>query len=271
MRVEIKNGRVKATPAGALPYQIVFCLKERNEKKINSHRWALQAFGRILDPKICVFLDVGAEPSRTSIYHLWKAFDQHPTCGGVSALTKVFMTTAQNLLTDPIVAAQNFEYKSWNALDRPFDSLLGLRFDMPTAMFACRLNAICNDKYGMGPLNDYFQSNAGSGMFDSNMFLTEDRVLSFALVMKKLCHWDLRYEHRATASIDVPEVYSEYVFQRRRWLNGNLFSSLYAISHIYQIFGTSHSPARKALLFLQCLYQFFALAYTWLSIVSNNF
>ncbi|KNB02387.1 chitin synthase [Fusarium oxysporum f. sp. lycopersici 4287] len=33
------------------PVQMIFCLKQKNTKKINSHRWLFNAFGRILNPE----------------------------------------------------------------------------------------------------------------------------------------------------------------------------------------------------------------------------
>jgi hypothetical protein len=33
---------------GIVPTQIIFCIKERNQKKINSHRWFFNAFARLL-------------------------------------------------------------------------------------------------------------------------------------------------------------------------------------------------------------------------------
>jgi len=33
---------------GIMPAQILFCLKEKNQKKINSHRWFFNAFGPLL-------------------------------------------------------------------------------------------------------------------------------------------------------------------------------------------------------------------------------
>ena len=33
---------------GVVPTQIVFCMKERNQKKINSHRWFFNAFAPLL-------------------------------------------------------------------------------------------------------------------------------------------------------------------------------------------------------------------------------
>ena len=54
------------------PVQIMFCLKNKNTKKLNSHRWSFNAFAACLNPNICILLDVGTKPSKTSIYHLWK-------------------------------------------------------------------------------------------------------------------------------------------------------------------------------------------------------
>lgn len=44
-------------------------------KKINSHRWALQAFAPQLDPRVVVLIDVGTKPAAGSLYSLWKQFD----------------------------------------------------------------------------------------------------------------------------------------------------------------------------------------------------
>jgi chitin synthase len=73
---------------GACPVQIVFCLKEQNKKKLNSHRWAINGACPLLRPNgqlfpciaimyshhtsVCVLLDVGTKPTGTSIYELWK-------------------------------------------------------------------------------------------------------------------------------------------------------------------------------------------------------
>lgn len=48
---------------------------ELSAKKINSHRWALQAFAPQLDPNVVMLIDVGTKPGDRSLYHLWKAFD----------------------------------------------------------------------------------------------------------------------------------------------------------------------------------------------------
>jgi chitin synthase len=35
---------------GNCPVQIIFCLKEQNKKKLNSHRWFFNAFGPLINP-----------------------------------------------------------------------------------------------------------------------------------------------------------------------------------------------------------------------------
>lgn len=61
----------------ASPMQVIFCLKEKNTKKINSHRWFFSAFCRLLQPNICVLLDVGTRPGPKSLYRLWKTLVPH--------------------------------------------------------------------------------------------------------------------------------------------------------------------------------------------------
>lgn len=78
--------KYKGAEAGIVPVQIIFALKEQNQKKINSHRWFFNAFARCLNPNVCVLLDVGTRPGPTSIYHLWKAFDKNSNVGGAVSL-----------------------------------------------------------------------------------------------------------------------------------------------------------------------------------------
>lgn len=35
---------------GTCPVQVLFCLKEQNKKKLNSHRWFFNAFGPLIKP-----------------------------------------------------------------------------------------------------------------------------------------------------------------------------------------------------------------------------
>lgn len=261
---------VNFTSKRTIPVQMIFCMKERNQKKINSHRWFFNAFGQILKPKVCVLLDAGTEPSHDSIYHLWKAFDQNPRIGGACGEIRAGLGKAGNKLLNPLVAAQNFEYKMSNILDKPMESVFGFITVLPGAFSAYRFEALQNNANGEGPLNKYFKGetlhDSNAGIFTANMYLAEDRILCFELVAKRDSRWLLKYVKSAHAVTDVPENLSELVLQRRRWLNGSFFAAIYSISHTYSLWRSSHSLLRKLFLHIEFLYQLVSILFSWFSI-----
>lgn len=269
---------VNFTNKRTVPVQMIFCLKERNQKKINSHRWFFNAFGEILNPKVCVLLDAGTEPSHDSIYHLWKAFDDNPRIGGACGEIRAGLGKAGHKLLNPLVAAQNFEYKMSNILDKPMESVFGFITVLPGAFSAYRYVALQNNAFGEGPLEKYFKGEepdpddvAGKpkkpeGIFTANMYLAEDRILCFELVAKRDAAWLLKYVKSAHAVTDVPEKLSELILQRRRWLNGSFFAAIYSISHVYNLWRSSHSLLRKLILHVEFLYQFASILFSWFSI-----
>ncbi|KAJ5210590.1 Chitin synthase [Penicillium cf. griseofulvum] len=267
--LEVKGTQVHLKPRSGPPVQLIFCLKEKNQKKINSHRWFFQAFGRVLDPNICVLLDAGTKPGKDSIYHLWKAFDVEPMCGGACGEIKVMLSHGKKLL-NPLVAGQNFEYKLSNILDKPLESSFGFITVLPGAFSAYRFVALQNDKNGQGPLERYFlgekMHGANAGIFTANMYLAEDRILCFEIVSKRKCRWLLQYVKSSTGETDVPDQMAEFILQRRRWLNGSFFAAVYAITHFYQIFRSDHSFIRKFMLMIEFVYQTISMIFAWFGI-----
>ena len=272
MQLEIKKGVVNVKK-GNTPVQMLFCLKEKNQKKINSHRWFFQAFGSVLDPNICVLIDAGTKPGKDSIYHLWKAFDLEPKCAGACGEIKAMLEHGKKLL-NPLVATQNFEYKMSNILDKPLESAFGFISVLPGAFSAYRYLALQNDKTGNGPLDKYFAGEkmhgANAGIFTANMYLAEDRILCFELVSKRNCHWILQYVKSATGETDVPTEMADFILQRRRWLNGSFFAAVYALAHSLDIFRSDHSFLRKMMFLIEFFYQTINMLFAWFAIVSVN-
>ncbi|KXN90875.1 Chitin synthase 3 [Leucoagaricus sp. SymC.cos] len=285
------NLHFKFPDKGIVPTQIIFCMKEKNQKKINSHRWGFNAFGVMLQvrasglfmrinadacgfkPNICVLLDVGTQPGNNSIYKLWKAFDLNSNVGGACGEISAYKGKNWSLLLNPLVAAQNFEYKISSILDKPTESMFGYITVLPGAFSAYRYIALQNDSRGQGPLASYFKGEVLHGrdtdIFTSNMYLAEDRILCFELVAKANCDWVLRYVKGAVGETDVPDSLPEFISQRRRWLNGSFFAATYAIAHVGQVLMSGHSMTRKVILMVETVYNLTNLVFAWFSIVSG--
>ncbi len=268
MTVGIKKGVVEVKK-GTTPVQLLFCLKEKNQKKINSHRWFFQAFGAVLNPNICVLIDAGTKPGKDSVYQLWKAFDLEPMCAGACGEIKAMLVGGKKLI-NPLVATQNFEYKMSNILDKPLESAFGFITVLPGAFSAYRYIALQNDKAGQGPLEKYFAGEkmhgANAGIFTANMYLAEDRILCFELVSKRNCHWILQYVKSATGETDVPTTMAEFISQRRRWLNGSFFAAVYALAHSFDIFRSDHSFLRKMAFLVEFTYQTISMLFAWFAL-----
>ncbi|KAJ2914753.1 hypothetical protein MD484_g5675, partial [Candolleomyces efflorescens] len=72
---------IKLTPDSDPPFvpvQIVLCLKNQPQNKINSHQWLFNAFAPILKPFACILLGAGTVPGPTSFYQLWASFKLDP-------------------------------------------------------------------------------------------------------------------------------------------------------------------------------------------------
>lgn len=281
---------VKLTTDKVVPVQLLFCLKEQNAKKINSHRWCFEAISQVLDPNIVVLLDCGTQPSGKALYHLWKEFDKDAQVAGACGEITVSLKKRQ-IGTNPLVYGQNFEYKISNILDKPTESVFGFISVLPGAFSAYRYVALQNDISGKGPLEKYFKGEflhgsgeldpdddeyelkrnmlkEEAGIFTSNMYLAEDRILCYELVAKRGCSWLLRYCKSARAETDVPERLAEFILQRRRWLNGSFFAAIYSLVHFPKIWASSHSFGRKFCLHIEFFYQFINLIVSWFSIAS---
>jgi len=262
--------KFKGAEKGIVPCQLIFCLKEKNQKKLNSHRWFFNAFGKALNPNVCILLDVGTRPGHDSLYHLWKAFDRDSSVAGAAGEIRAAKGKAWLQLLNPLVASQNFEYKMSNILDKPLESTFGYITVLPGALSAYRYHALQNDSTGHGPLSQYFKGETLHGqdadVFTANMYLAEDRILCWELVAKRNEHWVLKYVSQATGETDVPDAIPEFISQRRRWLNGAFFAAVYSLLHFKQIWSTDHSIGRKILLHFEFIYQFVQLIFTFFAL-----
>jgi hypothetical protein len=130
----------------------------QNAKKINSHRWLFNAICPHLEPEVCILLDAGTKPGPRSLYYLWEAFYHNPNlggaCGEIHAMCERRVPLNPRLISyfsdwcfspqnqvsggkkllNPLVAAQNFEYKV-RLVHHPLNPALVLDFEIDFLWF----------------------------------------------------------------------------------------------------------------------------------------
>lgn len=252
------------------PIQLIYALKENNGGKLNSHLWFFNAFSEQLLPTYTVLVDVGTIPGPSSIFKLIRSMDRNPQIGGVAGEIAVEQPNYFN----PVIAAQHFEYKISNIMDKSLESVFGFISVLPGAFSAYRYEAIRAEK-GAGPLPEYFKSLTTStkdlGPFKGNMYLAEDRILCFELLARRGRNWTMHYVKDAIARTDVPETLVDLIKQRRRWLNGSFFAGLFAISSFARVWKESgHSISRKLVLSVEFFYLLVQNLLAWF-LLSNLF
>ncbi|KAL8878090.1 MAG: hypothetical protein Q9198_004030 [Flavoplaca austrocitrina] len=257
------------------PVQMLLCIKQHNSKKINSHRWLFNAFGRILHPYVVISIDAGTEPSTGSILALWKAFYNNMNLGGASGEVRAMLGPMYNQLRNVLVASQNFEYKVNTMLDKPLESVFGYLTVLPGAFSAYNYRAVLGR-----PLEQYFNGDPllaerlgkkglkGMGIFMRNLYLAEDRILCFELVSKKNAKWHLSYVKAAKAETDTPISMVDFITQRRRWLNGSFAATVYSLLHFHRMYKTHHNVLRMLFFHVQLVYNVVALILAWFGLAA---
>ncbi|KAJ3196839.1 Chitin synthase, class 2 [Irineochytrium annulatum] len=246
-----------------VPCQTVFLLKEKNAKKINSHRWFFNAVCNQMVPDVCILIDVGTKPTKESFYHLYRAFERNPNVAGACGEIAAELGPMWKNLLNPIVAVQNFEYKMSNILDKPLESSFGYISVLPGAFSAYRFTALQGE-----PLKCYFKGENphGKDVKEANMYLAEDRILCFELVVKADSQNILKYVKSARAETDVPDTLHDLIKQRRRWLNGSFFASVHATLNWQRIFRSGHTGGMKWLLLMEFIYNGINLLFSWFNL-----
>ncbi|KAF9204887.1 Chitin synthase, class 2 [Haplosporangium sp. Z 27] len=255
----IKNSNKHHYP----PVQIVFCLKERHTKKLNSHRWFFNALCPLLKPRITLLTTAGAKIGKGSLFHLWDAFNRNPHTAGACGEIRVAKGLLWWKVLNPIIAAQIFEYKVSSVLEKPFESIFGYISVMPGALVAYRYEALLPDQTsGKGPLTAYFEpdylvfsdDHREVGEVLQYSYFAEDQILPFLITTKINSQYTMQYVRSAWAETELPAGIGTFLGMKRKWQNRRFFGLIYAVTHIAAIWRSGHNFLRKLWLTLEIIY-----------------
>lgn len=243
--------------------QLIFCVKQKNKRKLNSHLWFFGGFCEFFQPKFVMLIDVGTQPHPNSLFLLYEALETQNDLAGCCGEIRPMDPNIWKL----VVPAQAVEYKLGHIFDKAFESLLGYITFLPGAFSAYRWSALQGD-----PLwKEYFKSICRPEImnaFNSNIYLAETRILCLALVSKKNERFLLRYVKNSVSETDVPESISMLMMQRRRWINGSWFALIDSIRKCAMIFESGHSCCRKMIFSIQMVYYVVNVVFAWVMVGS---
>jgi cellulose synthase/poly-beta-1,6-N-acetylglucosamine synthase-like glycosyltransferase len=279
-------------PGGQLPTMLA--IKHKNKgSKLDSHQWFFtftEEYQRESGGGLLVFLiDAGTEASKGSLAMMVRELEWNPKLGGVCGEIAIDRRTdikeGQDHLSNVIIAAQKFEYKTSHLLDKAFESRFGYISVLPGAFSGYRLSAINHDRNDTAqsnvvratPLETYchsIQESAGEetvSITKGNMYLAEDRILGFEMLTRPGKAWQMKYVKGAVGNVDpVPDL-KGLINQRRRWLNGSFFASWESLVHYpgrMMLPGsresTTHNCWQRVCLTFEFLYYFLTIIVTLL-------
>ena len=253
--------RITLAEFSTLELQLIFCVKQKNKRKLNTHLWFFGGFCEFINPKFVMLIDVGTAPLPRSLFLLYEAMETQDELAGCCGEIRPMDPNIWKL----VVPAQVVEYKFSHIFDKALESVLGYITVLPGAFSAYRWTALQGD-----PLwKDYFKSICHPELmnaFNSNIYLAEDRVLCLALISKKKSSYLIRYVRASVAETDVPENIATLMSQRRRWINGSWFSLIDSIRKCSTIFQSDHNCCRKVIFSMQMFYYVVTVAFAWVMV-----
>ncbi|SCO78683.1 related to CHS-3 chitin synthase 3 [Fusarium oxysporum] len=255
------------------PVQLMLLMKASNCGKLNSYRWLYNVFARVLDPNITVHLDVGTKLGKQALFKLWKEFDLEPMLA--AACGEIACSLGGNWLNllNSIVAEHNFEYKVGFQLDRTFVSATGFLSLLPGACSAYRYVGSSGKPLEDMLLGDptwiqgHNRDRPALSPVSLSRHLADDRAICFRIISKPNTQWLLKYVP-VTATTDIPMTITDFINQRRRWLNGAFFSTIYVLKRCGHLWRSDHTIKRKVAFFIPLLHSVLALVLAWFSLVA---
>ena len=218
--------------------RVLVCIKEQNAGKLNSHWWFFQVFSTYLQPNYCIQMDVGCVPQAGNVCDLWEFLEQNPHVAGAAGSLLVPEPDEPWHLTS-LWQFGNF------CLDKllfsPAEDISGYLSVLPGQFSMLRWQAL-SPNHGenspsleqSSPLDRYFRGLGQLDLFESNMFLAEDRILGFDIVTAPDRHWQLAHLSSVVTVTDSCQSLSELLRQRRRWINGSFACRLWSFGQLPQ-------------------------------------
>lgn len=275
--------------------KISVIVKLDNRRKHNSHAWFLESFAQEMESDFTFLTDCGTRFDRKCLINLYRGIATDPDCSAISGRQRVMTTAQQESADSfrgfMYRSMQRFDYEASLASYIGAFSTFGMLPVIPGPCGLYRFSAICDVKKRQ-QMRDEFQNidlamEEGevvvkvqaekkeetyidaidfyiktvslnpdeTGMLLGSLLLAEDRILSYAAVLKTDKRYHTKYEPNACFYFEAETSPTTLLQQRRRWINGTLAGYLWLLQKIHLLFNSKVNPYNKVILTILILSQ----------------
>jgi chitin synthase len=275
--------------------KISVMIKLDNRRKHNSHAWFLETFAQEMESDFTFLTDCGTRFDRKCLINLYRGISNDPNCSAISGRQRVMTTTQQesqdNFRGFMYRSMQRFDYEASLASYVGAFSTFGMLPVIPGPCGLYRFAAICDVKKRKQMRDEFQEVNLDdndnevivkikaekqketyidaidfyiktvslnpdeTGMLLGSLLLAEDRILSYAAVLKTEKRYHTKYEPNACFYFEAETNPTTLLQQRRRWINGTLAGYLWLLQNMHLLYNSKVNPFNKIILTILILSQ----------------
>lgn len=255
--------------------KLTLIIKIHNRRKHNSHEWFFgkNGFGNAINAEYLFLTDAFAMYSNWCLFHLVKSLDGNPKMVAVTGRQRLMSKKQQGSHESTISLAtwlrmvQLYDFESSNVIYNGAFSLGGMLPVIPGPCGLYRASNILDDNVRDYYFNTVNQDPDTTGMVLGNLRIAEDRILTYASVVKSSIPGAyMEFNQLAVFYFEAETNLDTLVFQRRRWINGSVAGYLYLLFYNFQHYQQwKTNTAKKIYIWILLMIQFLTYVMVGLS------
>lgn len=224
--------------------RVLLLVKKENQGKLDSHRCFFDTICGLYHSSYFVQIDVGTVPEKSAIYHMWAELQDKPHISAVAARSHLAPPKDKS---DLLALWQFCDIALERIVNWPTEIFAGNLSVLPGQLSLTRIASILPERNNerSGILGNYYKGLGKLSLFESNMYLAEDRILGLEMIYEDNNKWDLSYAIDAEAVVDSCETWGELCRQRRRWICSSTACRLAMLGKLPQLFRNSCRNAQE--------------------------
>ena len=247
---------------------LTLIIKIDNRKKHNSHEWFMGKYGYVdaFKPRYFFTTDAFTKFDQVVLYELVKYLDYNENCCGVTGRQRVMNRDMQHRrriesrcsIEYLLRLTQQYDFELAGCVFNPTYHFIGFLPVLPGPCGLYRTKDVTRDEARGWYFKIVNQNPSETGLILGNLKIAEDRILSYASILKpkhptkthrnNLC---LAYCRKAIFYFEAETNMEGFIAQRRRWINGTYAGYVFlVIKEPWHVFNWNANIFKKFMVYL---------------------